>query len=211
MARQQRREPREGYVAVGRIVRPWGLRGDVKVESLTDFPERFAPGARLWAAGTARTVERSRSHKGDLYLKLSGFDDPEQAEALRDELLEVPEAELHALPEGDYYHYQIEGLHVHTVAGHDLGTVAEVLQPGGNAVLVVHGARGEVLIPFIDDVVRRVDLDAGMIEIDPIDGLLPERRQATVARPRARRQRAAAGAKDCLPGSAPDASGVPHP
>ena len=59
MARRQR-EPREGYIAVGRVLRPWGLRGDVKVESLTDFPERFAPGSTLWVAGERRTVEGSR-------------------------------------------------------------------------------------------------------------------------------------------------------
>ncbi len=172
----QQQEPRAGYVAVGRVQRPWGLRGDVKVESLTDFPDRFAPGARLWVGGVERAVERSRSHKGEIYLKLSGFDDPEQAATLRGELLEVAEADLHALPEGDYYHYQLEGLAVRATAGEALGTVAEILEPGGNAVLLVRGPRGEILVPFIDDVIRRVDLDAGQIEIELIEGLLPERR-----------------------------------
>lgn len=175
MAQQKQQEPREGYVAVGRVQRPWGLHGDVKVESLTDFPDRFAPGARLWVAGAERAIERSRSHKGEIYLKLRGIADPDQAATLRGELLEVAEADLHPLPEGDYYHYQLEGLSVRTTDGETLGTVAEVLQPGGNAVLLVRGPRGEVLVPFIDDVIRRVDLDGGRIEIELIEGLLPER------------------------------------
>ena len=171
---EQANEPREGFVAVGRVQRPWGLDGDVKVESMTDFPERFASGARVWVAGVERTVERGRSHKGDLYLKLSGLDDPGQADTVRGALIEVPETELTELPEGDYYHFQLEGLTVTTTAGETLGTVAEVLEPGGNPVLVVRGGRGEVLVPFIEDVIRRVDLDARVIEVELIEGLLPE-------------------------------------
>jgi 16S rRNA processing protein RimM len=173
----EQREPREGYVAVGRVLRPWGLRGEVKVQPLTDFPDRFEPGAELWAGGTRRTVERGRFHKGELYLKLAGFDTPEAAEAIRDELLEVPESDLHALEEGDFYHYQLEGLSVQTTAGEPLGSVREVLEPGGNAVLVVGGERGEILVPFIDDVIRNVNLAAGLIEVDLIEGLLPEERR----------------------------------
>lgn len=173
MPREQR-EPREGYVAVGRVVRPWGLRGDVKVESLTDFSERFEVGSRLWVGGVHRTIQHSRSHKGDIYLKVSGIDSPEAAETLRDELIEIAESELQPLPEGDYYHFQLQGLAVRTVEGETLGSVTEVLSPGGNAVLVVHGDRGEILLPFIDQVIRTVDLDARVIAVELMEGLLPE-------------------------------------
>ena len=173
MGREQN-EPREGYVAVGRVLRPWGLRGDVKVESLTDFPERFTPGAALWVGGVHRTVERSRSQKGDLYVKLSGLDDAAQAETARGQLLEVPESDLRELPAGEYYHHQLRGLTVRSTAGEELGRVAEILDSGGNSVLVVQGDRGEVLVPYIDDVIRRVDLDAGAIEVEVMEGMLPE-------------------------------------
>jgi 16S rRNA processing protein RimM len=170
MSRQA--EPRDGYVAVGRVLRPWGLRGDLKVESLSDFPERFEPGARLWLNAVERRVERSRWQKGALYLKLTGIDDPNAAGAMRDLLLEIPETELHELDADEFYHHQLVGLIVRTDDGTDLGTVAEVLSPGGNAVLVVRGARGDVLLPFIDDVIRAVDLDAGRISADVPDGLI---------------------------------------
>lgn len=187
----RRREPRAGFVAVGRVLRPWGLRGELKVEPLTDFPDRFAPGARLWVCGVEHTVERSRLHRGDLYLKLAGLDSPEAGERLRGALLEVRESEVHPLEADTYYHYQLEGLRVCSTAGEDLGTVQEVLDPGPHAVLIVRGGRGEVLIPFIDDVVRQVDLAAGCITIAVIPGLLPDipARPPRPARPRPSRGR----------------------
>ena len=172
MAKQA--ELREGYVAIGRVLRPWGLRGDLKVESLTDFPDRFEPGARLWLNAVERVVERARWQKGALYLKLTGIDEPNAADTVRDLLLEIPETELHALDADEFYHHQLIGLAVLTSDGQDLGSVAEVLSPGGNAVLVVRGARGEVLLPFIDDVIQSVDINAGRIRVDVPDGLIEE-------------------------------------
>jgi 16S rRNA processing protein RimM len=178
-------------VAVGRVLRPWGLRGDLKVESLTDFPDRFEPGARLWLNGVEREVERARWQKGALYLKLSGIDEPSAAEAVRDLLLEIPEQELHELDTDEYYHHQLVGMAVHTSDGAELGTVAEVLSPGGNAVLVVRGAGGEVLLPFIDDVIQSVDVKAGRIRVDVPDGLIeePSARHGRRRHPPSRRHR----------------------
>jgi 16S rRNA processing protein RimM len=173
-------EPRDGYVAVGRVLRPWGLRGDLKVESLTDFPERFAPGAHLWLAGRERTVEQARSQSGALCVKLSDVDDAIEAGRYRNLLLEVPESTLPPLEEDTFYHHQLIGLRVRTVDGRELGQVQEVLPTGSNAVLVVQGPLGEVLLPFIDDVVRAVDLTGGTLTAALIEGTLPER----VERPR---------------------------
>ncbi len=192
MARRQR-EPREGYIAVGRVLRPWGLRGDVKVESLTDFPERFAPGSALWVDGERRTVEGSRWRGATVYLKLSGVNSPEEAERVRGALLEVPESERRPLPEGEFYEDQLLGLTVRTAEGDTLGTVTELLHPGPNSVLVVRGERGEVLVPFIEDVIRRVDPAHGVIEIELVEGLVEEPGPARTRfrRHRTRRQRRA--------------------
>jgi 16S rRNA processing protein RimM len=168
-------EPRDGFVAVGRVVRPWGLRGDLKLEPLTDFPEdRFAPDASLWLDGVERTVEHARSQKGAFYVKLSGIDDATAAEAYRGLLLEVPEASLPPLEEDEYYHHQLIGLRVVTTDGNELGTVTEVLATGGNPVLLVRGAVGEAPLPFIDDVVKKIDLDARLVSVELMEGLLPE-------------------------------------
>lgn len=165
-------EPREGYVAVGRVLRPWGLRGDLKVESMTDFPDRFDEGERLWLAGRERVVESARWQKGMLYLKLRGIDDADEAEPFRDELLEVSESALHTLDEDEFYHHQLVGMHAGTTEDLELGEVIEVLSTGGNAVLVVRGPLGEVLLPFIDDVIREVDLPGGRLKVQLIEGLI---------------------------------------
>lgn len=192
MARRPQ-EPREGYIAVGRVLRPWGLRGDVKVEPLTDFPERFEPGSTLWIGGEPRTVEASRWRGDTVYLKLSGVNSPEDAERVRGALLEVPESERRPLPEGEFYEDELLGLTVRTMDGETLGKVVELLNPGPNSVLVVRGERGEVLIPFIEDVIRRVDLAQGVIKIELVEGLLTEGRpvRARFRRHRTRRQRRA--------------------
>jgi 16S rRNA processing protein RimM len=168
------REPREGHIAVGRVVRPWGLRGDLKVEPLTDFPEdRFAPDAAVWLDGVERIVEHARSQKGALYVKLSGIEDASAAEAYRGLLLEVPESSLPPLEADAYYHHQLVGLRAGTVDGEELGVVTEVLATGGNPVLLVRGPTGEAALPFIDDVVKAVDLAAGTLTVELMEGLLP--------------------------------------
>lgn len=168
-------EPEDGFLAVGRVLRSWGLKGDLKVESLSDFPERFAVGNRLWLAGVERRIEASRWQKGVLYLRLRGIDDPESADALRNHLLQVRERDAHPLEPDEFYHHDLLGLPVFTDDGTDLGAVREVLETGGNAVLVVRGEVGETLLPFLDDVITDIDLGAGRVTVRLMEGLGPEK------------------------------------
>jgi 16S rRNA processing protein RimM len=163
----------QGYVAVGRVLGPWGLRGELKVDPLTDFPERFALGRSLYVEGIAYAIERCRWHKGKVYIKLSGIDSTSAAEALRQRFLEVPEEELKPLSEGEYYQFQILGLEVRTTEGQPLGKVTQILSTGSNDVFVVHGEGRELLIPALDDVIKAIDLDGGWIEVELVEGLLP--------------------------------------
>jgi 16S rRNA processing protein RimM len=152
---------------VGRVLALWGVGGDLKVEPLTDFPERFKSGATLWVCGRRHDVQRSRWSRGFVYLGLSGVDSRNAAEELRGALLEVPETELTALPEGQYYRFQIIGLEVCTPEGSSLGRVAEILPTGSNDVYVVRGGPRELLIPAIEDVVIEVDLAGGRLVVEP--------------------------------------------
>jgi len=171
-----------GYVAVARVIGPWGLHGDLKVETLTDFPQRFAAGSRVFAGGVAYVIEKCRWQRGRALLKLAGIDSLTAAEALRHRLLEVPEDELQALGEGEYYHFQILGLEVRTTAGEVLGRVEQIISTGSNDVYVVRGERGEVLVPAVDDVVKNVDPAAGRIEVEAVEGLLPTKRRSGARR-----------------------------
>lgn len=168
-------ESREGFRAVGRVERPWGLRGDLKIFPLTDFPERFAAGARLFLAGEEREVVAGRWQKGRVYLRLAGIEGPEAAEAFRGELLEVRESDRAALADGEYYLDEIVGCAVVSETGEAIGVVREVLQPGANDVYVVtRRGRHDLLVPAIKDVVRRVDPTRKEITVDLPAGLDPD-------------------------------------
>jgi 16S rRNA processing protein RimM len=160
-------------VAIGRIVAPRGVRGELKVEPLTDFPERFAPGQVIWLGGLRREVEGSRQQRSHLLLKLAGVDSAEQAAALRGELLEVPQEELHALGEGQYYRFQLQGMAVYDTAGQALGTIVDILSTGANDVYVVRGPRGELLLPAIEEVVKEVNAEGGRMVVELMEGMEP--------------------------------------
>jgi 16S rRNA processing protein RimM len=163
--------PFADMVAIGRVVKPQGRRGEVVVAPLSDRPERF-PGLRrayvAGAAGAARevTVASCWPHKGRFVLKLEGVDTIDQAEAYRGLELRIGEEELAVLPPGSYYHHQLKGLAVVDTDARPVGTAVDVLETGGGApVLVVQGPRGEILLPLAEAFVREVDLPAGRLVV----------------------------------------------
>lgn len=166
-ARPQR-EPDEGFVAVGRVLAPFGLHGEIKVQSLTDNPRRWKPGSRLWFGRRQATVKSSREAQGYVFLKLEGFPDRTSVEPLRHAIIQVPESELPTLPAGEHYRFQLVGLRVEDRQGHPLGVVEEVLETGANDVLRVRTPDGrELLLAALPDVIVSVDLKAGRIVVDP--------------------------------------------
>jgi len=160
------------FIIVGRVTGPWGLRGEVKVEVMTDFPDRFSPLEEVHIAGYPVSIERSREHKGRVILKLATVDSVEAAEKLRGRFLEIPQTKLRPLPEDQYYQFELMGLEVWTTAGKLLGQIADVLPTGSNDVYVVHGERGELLIPAIEGVVKCVELGRGRVIVELIKGLV---------------------------------------
>ena len=174
-SRTEERMPREGFRAIGLIERPRGLNGELKALPLTDFPERFDPGARVFIASESRTVTSCNWQKNRVYLYINGIADRESAEALRGELIEIPADERPRRDEPFWYLDEIEGLRVVSVDGDQLGRLREVLQTGANDVYIVdRGERRDLLIPALRDVVVNVDLSAGEMTVDLPDGLLPD-------------------------------------
>lgn len=166
-------------VVVGLILKPVGLKGELKVRPLSDNPERFEPGGRLWvddpecAPGGYEILSVSE-HKASLRVALEGISSVEQAERLRGRELYVPESEVPALPEGEYYHYQIIGLEVYTHGGRLLGTVRDIITAGEKDVYIVRGRGKEYLIPVTEEHVREIDTDSGRITLNPMEGYIPE-------------------------------------
>ena len=167
----KRLESHEGFVAVGRILRPHGVAGELVVESLTDFPGRFEPGSLLRAGRRTYRVAAARPHRGALLLTLAGVASRNAAGALCGLLLEVPEDDLPPLGEGEYYRHQLVALTVFDTDGNELGRIEEVLATGANDVYLVRGERGELLLPAIDSVVQEVDVDTGRMTVRLMPGL----------------------------------------
>ena len=169
-------------VTVGRVIRPHGVKGDVVVRRFGEGEEVLAQGAELTCRQGEReftlTVSESRPYKKDWLVSFKNMGDRNEAEALTGTELFVDAKALPPLPEGTYYNYQLMGLKVVTVRGESLGRVEDILETGARDVIVVHGDRGEVLLPSIPQVIRRIDLEAGIIEVELLPGLLPEAGQS---------------------------------
>ncbi|MBV8858294.1 MAG: 16S rRNA processing protein RimM [Acidobacteria bacterium] len=166
-------------VAVARVAKPRGVKGEVACDLLTDFPERFDGLEELIAVfpGGRRerlTLEGSWLHGDRVVLKLEGFDSPEASAALVGCELAVPESEAVELEEGEFYDWQLEGCRVETLEGKEVGTVREVLHTGGEApVLIIRDeAARENLVPLAESICVEIDVDAKLIRVDPPDELL---------------------------------------
>ncbi len=162
---------------IGRITRPHGVRGEVRVEILTDRPERFAWLTEVLVGKdnpVPVAVERVRLHKTVAILKLLHHDTRSQAEALRGQYLQVPIEEAIPLEEDEFFLYQLVGLQVQTEEGEALGELAEVLKTGANDVFIIHTPGGELLLPDIPDVILDIDLDTGRILVRIPAGLRDE-------------------------------------
>jgi len=160
-------------MTIGQILAPWGIKGKLKVRVVTDFPQRFAPSSKIYINRQPITIDSAEWHKDKVIIKLNQIDTVEAAQKLRGQPVEIHHSQVYPLPEGQYYHFQLIGLEVWTTRGELLGNITEILTAESNDNYVVSGAKGEILIPAIEDVVKSIDLDSGRITIEPIEGLLP--------------------------------------
>lgn len=147
-------------ITIGKIVAPHGVRGDVRIIPLTDFPERFHELKETFVENVGQLkLESAREHKKFILLKFAGIDSMNDAELLRGKLIKIARQDLVKLPAGQYYIFDIIGLNVFTEEGESLGMITDVLQPGSNDVYVVEQpGKGELLIPAIKEVVKKIDI-----------------------------------------------------
>ncbi len=170
----------EDLVVVGRLARPHGLRGEMSVEVLSDFPERFVPGLVLVATGTAGTAGRElvvstvRPAGGRLLIGFEGVGTRTEAEALRGIDVAVPAGHEVPRPEGYVYHFDVEGCRAVDRAGRDLGVVTGLAEVGGRSLLSVRTPGGERDVPFVEPIVVSVDVAGKLVVLDLPPGLLDE-------------------------------------
>ncbi len=167
----------DDLVAVARVVRPRGLKGDVMAEMLTDFPERFEGLEKVTAIlpDASRLELKIEDHwfqNERLVLKFADHDSIESAEGLRNAEICIAESEAVDLDEDEFFDWQLEGCRVETVDGETIGSVREVQRTGGTENLLVDGESKTYLIPFAESICVEVDVNKKLITIDPPDGLL---------------------------------------
>jgi len=169
------------YLILGEVLRPHGIRGELRVRILTAHPDHLSELETVYlgrdpmkSTATVYRVEHIRMHQAYALLKLKGIDDRDQADRLRTLYVMAALEDAVPLEDDEFYLYQLIGMAVETVDGEKLGTVAEVLETGANEVYIIDSPKyGELLVPVLDDVVLKIDTDASLIIVKLPDGLLP--------------------------------------
>lgn len=166
------------YYQVGKIINTHGIRGEVRVLSTSDFTdERFMPGNALYLFDKGTLVKEvvvktHRKHKQFDLLSFEELEDINLIEGFKGFDIKISEDQQQDLEDGSYYYHQIIGLDAVTLDGEKIGRISEILAPGANDVWVVkRKGKKELLLPVIDDVIKKVDLEQGLVVVDLLEGL----------------------------------------
>ncbi len=165
---------KKDHLPVGIITGAHGIKGEIKLMPYSELGETALK--IFFTAGheQAFTVLKSRPHKKGFLIVVNGISTREEAEALKGQEVFVLRKSLPKLKKNEYYFADLIGLDCATFEGKGLGRVTEVFSTGGNDVIEVKGALGNILIPVIEESRIEVDLKAGRIRVHLLEGLLPE-------------------------------------
>jgi 16S rRNA processing protein RimM len=168
---------RRTYLAIARIVRTRGIRGQVLAEIHTDFPARFQLLERVWLsfADCRRrlfSLDECWEHKDRIVLKFQGIDSIATAQELVGAWVEIEAEEAVVLPAGMYFDHDLSGCAVVTSDGQKIGVVREVFRIPGNNQLVVDGPAGEILIPAHEGICKEISVAEKRIVVELPEGLL---------------------------------------
>jgi 16S rRNA processing protein RimM len=163
------------FVVVGKFRKPHGVRGEIRMTVLTDYPELLGPGETIYVGQSHQpyTIRELRWHGGDLLIALKELPDRTAVEIFRNVEVSLNTADIPELPNGEFYIHQLVGMDVVTEEGDALGRLKEILLTGANDVYLIESPQGkEILLPAIEEVVRDIDLEKGLIQVHILDGLL---------------------------------------
>jgi 16S rRNA processing protein RimM len=166
------------YLVIGKLRRPHGVRGELLMDVLSDFPDRIQPGTVVFVGHTYTPlrIRSRRPHGAGLLIAFEGYHNPEAVGDLRNTLVFVKASDRPPLPDGEYYHHALLGLSVVDTSTHaTVGVLVEILYTGANDVFVVQPDQGpEILLPAIESVIQEIDLQAREIRVKMIPGLYPD-------------------------------------
>jgi 16S rRNA processing protein RimM len=164
----------ESFVVIGQALKPFGIKGEIKIKVFTESLEAFENSSVLIFDQAPYRVMSLRAHKGCALVRLEGVETPEEADKLSGSLVKTERGNLPNKEEDEYYWFELIGMRVSTVDGHDLGEITQITATGANDVIHVQGTYGEVLLPMIEDVVLEVDVETKKMVVDPLEGLIAD-------------------------------------
>ncbi|MBN1230951.1 MAG: 16S rRNA processing protein RimM [Anaerolineales bacterium] len=162
------------FLVIGRLQRPHGITGEIIMGLLTDFPERIKKGKKVFLGEDHLEVKINsvKDHPKGVMITFAGFTSREDIAEYTNSYVYVSLDDIPSLPDGEYYHHQLLGMSVHSQEGEVLGVVSEILETGANDVFLVLDPEGkEILVPNIDHVVLKVDVNKKIIEINRLKGI----------------------------------------
>lgn len=164
-------------VAIGKILRSWGVKGEFLIAPLCEDLKRYSQVEKVFildadAKEKPYRIKRSRIFQGRVLLQLEGIDNRTKAEGLKGKYLEIDKKDVPLLTEGYYYVCDLINSQVLSLNGKKIGEVKEVLFFPAHPVLSVKKGKKEYLIPFVKEVVKKIDREKRVIWIEPMKGLL---------------------------------------
>ena len=159
---------------IGKIVNTHGLKGHVKVEPWCDGIETFEYLDSIFIKGTEYNIESVKPHKNIFLLKLKNIDDINVAEGFKGAIITADREKLPPLPEGTYYITDIIGLEVYEDEKY-IGKISDWIETGSNNVYVIKRPKGkDVLIPAIDDVIKKIDIENKTMSVKLLEGVMED-------------------------------------
>lgn len=158
-------------VVIGKIAAPHGVRGEVRIVPLTDFPERFENLKSVFLEDDSKLeVEFVKHNNKFIIIKFKNINSRNDIEVYNGKLLMLNRSEIPSLPEGEYYNFDIIGLEVIDDKGVKLGKISEILKTGSNDVYVVD-AEKQILIPALKKVVKEININDGFMKVELLEEL----------------------------------------
>ncbi len=165
-------------ITIGKVIKPFGVKGEMRIEPMTDFPERFKKLRHAHLVSPSGNEVRCEVSSvrfdggGSLFLQFKGYDSPEKAKELNGWFIKVPREEAVPLPEGSYYHFELIGMEVFSEAGEKLGAIVDIFETGSNDVYVMKQGRKETYLPATKEIIKQVDREKKRMVIHVVEGLL---------------------------------------
>jgi 16S rRNA processing protein RimM len=158
------------FVVVGKLRRPHGIKGEILMDVLTDFPDRLRRRQTVFVGEQhePQVIETLRWSDRAILIGFAGFEDVDAVGQFRNQFVYRKVSDLPTLPVGEFYFHQLIGLQVVDEQGQDLGVLAEILETGANDVYVVKSPEGkEILLPALENVILNVDMEKREIRVRP--------------------------------------------